>query len=148
MKMEIVQLFENEQIDRKATRKKIEGMLETVRIYGQIGLVRRQTKVISSYDPRYHGATNLLNKVTERSAIYNVDTEERLNKLCKEVKEAIGCLDEDEQEIIRRRYLKRNKEPDGMLCYELNLSERTYRRVKAKAIAKLAYMLGLEVMRS
>ena len=147
MNLESIQLIENEQIDRQATRKKVEGILETVRVYGQIGFVRKQSSVISGYEPRYHGPTNLINKVTERVAVYNVDTEERLTKLCKEVEEAIGCLDDNEQEMIRRRYLKRDKEHDFMLCYKLDMSERTYRRVKAKAMAKLAYMLRLEVMR-
>jgi ArpU family phage transcriptional regulator len=145
IKLESIGLIGFAHIDRQATRKRVEGVLETVRMYGLIGLQRRQSKVVSGYESHSHGGTNQLNK---QVAIYNVDMEERLRNLYGEVEEAIKCLDENEQEMIRRRYLQRDKEFDFMLHHELNLSERTYRRMKARAIAKLAYMLRLEVMRS
>ncbi|MNL84537.1 hypothetical protein D3C87_2125360 [compost metagenome] len=65
--------------------------------------------------------------------------------ICEEVEQALSRLDEQEQGIIRERYLKRDKTFDYLLFHELNLSERTYHRMKARAIEKLAYMLRLEV---
>lgn len=132
--------IEQEQIDRRATRKRVEDVLETVRMHRLIGYVRRERGVISG--------SNQVLKVEEQAAMYQVDTEEQLIGLCAEVEQALLLLDELEQEMISKRYLQRDKLLDFLLFHELNLSERTYRRVKAKAIAKLAYMLRLEVILS
>lgn len=47
--------------------------------------------------------------------------------------------------MIERRYLASETEYDFLLCHELGMSERTYRRFKARVIDKLAFMLSLEV---
>lgn len=130
--------IEQDQIDRRATRKRVEGDLEAVRMYQSIGYVRRENGAISGM--------NKVLRVAEQTALYHASSEEQLVGLCVEVERAISRLDEQEQVIIRRRYLQKDKVFDFLLLHELNLSERTYRRVKAKAIAKLAYMLRLEVM--
>jgi ArpU family phage transcriptional regulator len=132
--------IEQEQIDRRATRKRVEDVLETVRIYRLIGCLRRESGAISDL--------NQVFKVKEQAVVYQADTEEQLVGLCAEVEQALLLLDELEQEMISKRYLQRDKLFDFLLFHELNLSERTYRRVKAKAIAKLAYMLRLEVILS
>ncbi|WP_261302548.1 ArpU family phage packaging/lysis transcriptional regulator [Paenibacillus andongensis] len=132
--------IEQEQIDRRATRKQVEDVLETVRMYRLIGYVRRERGAISG--------SNQVLKVKEQAAVYLSDTEEQLVGLCAEVEQALLLLDELEREMISKRYLQRDKLFDFLLFHELNLSERTYRRVKAKAIAKLAYMLRLEVILS
>ncbi|NQX60432.1 ArpU family phage packaging/lysis transcriptional regulator [Paenibacillus qinlingensis] len=129
--------IEQEQIDRRATRKRVEGVLEAVRKYRTIGCLRRENGSISS--------RNELFKVAEHGAAYPMSSEDHLLGECGEVEQAIYGLDEQEQEIIRERYLKRDKTFDFLLFHELNLSERTYRRIKARAIEKLAYMLRLEV---
>jgi ArpU family phage transcriptional regulator len=138
-------LLQDSAINREATRKKVEGALETARIYNQIGFVRKESRIVSGYEPRYHGSTNAVSKVTEQVAVYNVETEYRLKHLSEQVEQAVQCLDTKEQDIVRRRYLQRESEFDFLLCHELGMSERTYRRVKAKAFSKLAFMLRLEV---
>lgn len=148
MSLKTTQLLDHLEIDRNATRKRVEGVLETARIYRHIGFIRRETKVISGYEPRFHGSTNKIGKVTEQAAVYNADTEEKLRQLSEELEQALLCLESKEQEIIRKRYLQRECDYDFLLCHEVNLSERTYRRVKARAIEKLAYMLRLEVIRA
>lgn len=124
-------------IDRRATRKKVETVLEAVRMYRAMGYLRKENGAILS---RKEGG-----KVAEQAATYQVSSDEQLLGTCGEVEQAISRLDEQEQEIIRERYLKRDKTFDFLLFHELNLSERTYRRMKARAIEKLAYMLRLEV---
>lgn len=138
-------LLEDTAIDREATRKRVEDVLESARIYNQIGFVRKESRVTSGYAPRYHGLTNRVGKVTEQIAVYNVDTEDRLKQLSEQVEQAVQCLESKEQDIIRGRYLQRDSEFDFLLCHELGMSERTYRRIKAKAFSKLAFMLRLEV---
>ncbi|KRE97119.1 hypothetical protein ASG89_30150 [Paenibacillus sp. Soil766] len=129
--------IEQEQIDRRATRKRVESMLEAVRLYRAMGGLRRDNRAISS--------TNELFKVAEEAALYEGGSDEHMRSICDEVEQAMLRLDEQEQGIIRERYLKRDKTFDFLLFHELNLSERTYRRMKARAIEKLAYMLRLEV---
>ncbi|MCR8645560.1 ArpU family transcriptional regulator [Paenibacillus sp. N1-5-1-14] len=133
-------------IDKAATRKRVEEALETVRVYKRIGFVRQEVKTTQSYEARYHGNTNTVNKSTERVAVANVDGEERLREWTSNVERAVQQLDQKERNIIERRYLEEDPDYDFMLCHELNMSERTYRRVKAKAFEKLAYMLRLEVV--
>jgi ArpU family phage transcriptional regulator len=129
--------IEQEQIDRRATRKKVESVLEAVRMYRAMGCLRRENGSVSS--------RNELFKVAEQAGTYPMSSEEHLLGECGEVEQAISRLDEQEQEIIRERYLKKNKTFDFLLFHELNLSERTYYRIKARAIEKLGYMLRLEV---
>jgi len=40
-------------IDRVATQKKLEGVLESVRLYRQFGMMREEMKVTPSYEIRY-----------------------------------------------------------------------------------------------
>jgi ArpU family phage transcriptional regulator len=62
-----------------------------------------------------------------------------------DVERAVGSLPDKQQEIIRLRYLSSlDGEMDFQVCQEVHLSERTYRRVKAKAIVNLALALRLE----
>lgn len=130
--------IEEEQMDKRATRKMVESLLETVRLYQTLGDVRRDSSRPHAY------------KVAEESAAYKVASasEEQAAFLSAEVEQALSRLDEQEQEIIRRRYLQKEKPLDYLLYYELNMSERTYRRVKARAMEKLAYMLRAEVIRT
>ncbi|WP_442601748.1 ArpU family phage packaging/lysis transcriptional regulator [Paenibacillus sp. KN14-4R] len=132
-------------IDKAATRKKVEEALETVRIFKRIGFIRKEVKTTQSYEARYHGDTNTTNKPTERVAVANVDGEERLRIWTENVERAVQQLDSKERDIVELRYLVEDPGLDSILCHELGMSERTYRRVKAKAFEKLAYMLNLEV---
>lgn len=130
--------IEQEQIDRRATRKRVEGVLEALRIYKLLGAVRRENGAILDIK---------LNCIEmENPSVHKTESEDLMIRLHSECEHALSILEIDEQEIIRKRYLQKDKQFDFMLFHELNMSERTYRRVKAKAIAKLAYMLRLEVV--
>ena len=132
--------IEQEQIDRRATRKRVEDVLETVRIYRLMGAVRREREAI--LDMQMNGIE------LGGPIVHKTESEDLMIRLNSECEHALSVLEVDEQEIIRKRYLQKDKQFDFMLFHELNMSERTYRRVKAKAIAKLAYMLRLEVVSS
>ncbi|OAS17166.1 ArpU family phage packaging/lysis transcriptional regulator [Paenibacillus oryzisoli] len=129
--------IEQEQMDRRATRKRVEGVLEVVRMYRAMGSLRRGNRAVASSNER--------DKIAENAALYEGGADEHMRSICDELEQAMSRLDEQEQGIIRERYLKREKTFDFLLFHELNLSERTYRRMKARAIEKLAYMLQLEV---
>lgn len=57
------------------------------------------------------------------------------------IEKAMILLDGDERMVIEKTYF------DGlcavMVCYQLNMSERSYRRIKSRAIEKIALVLNL-----
>jgi ArpU family phage transcriptional regulator len=134
------------EIDRKATQKRVEDALETARMYKQIGFVRREIKNTPSYDPRFHGTTNLTTDQVGDNASWNVDAEERIKEITERVEKAVNRLGKKEKEIITKRYLEEEDAYDYIICSEVGMSKRSYERAKARAFYKLAFMLRLEVM--
>ncbi|MNC65231.1 hypothetical protein D3C75_1155030 [compost metagenome] len=108
--------------------------------------MRRQAALTASPEPRYHGSTNAISRTTENIAVWNTDRELELERQSKLLDLAIGRLKKAEREIVQRRYLEHEDEYDSILCGELGMSERKYRRVKSRAIYILACALGLEVL--
>ncbi|MEC0228055.1 ArpU family phage packaging/lysis transcriptional regulator [Paenibacillus alba] len=127
----------NTHIDQKTTRKRVERVLELVRMFRSIGGMRRERDVVMG------SQSDLI--TAEMPGLYEADPEAYIASVSAEVEEAVSRLELQEQELIRKRYLQKDKKFDFLLFHELNVSERTYRRIKAKAMSKLAYMLRLEV---
>lgn len=133
-------------LDQDATRQRVEEALETARIYKHFGLFRREVGMTPNYEPRFHGATNQISKPTENVASWNVDTEERMRETYEAIERAVKRLPPKQREIINKKYLDEPEEVyDFNVCQEVHLSERTYRRVKTKALFNLAFALRLEV---
>lgn len=133
------------EINREETRRKVESELERARIYKQVGFVRKETAVTPSYEPRFHGATNVTSNQVENTAIYNVDTENRLKQAYDRVNIAMRGLKRMERDIINMRYLDDEDVLDFNVYNELALSERSYYRRKSRALYKLAFAMNLEV---
>lgn len=133
-------------VDRVATRRRVEDELERVRLYRKIGIIRREVSTTVRYEARMHGPTNKVGKVTENTAVWNVDREADLERRSMLLDKALSCLGEMERELIARRYLESEDMFDYLICGELGISERKYRRVKAAALYKLALALNLEVL--
>ncbi|KGE17587.1 ArpU family phage packaging/lysis transcriptional regulator [Paenibacillus wynnii] len=146
-KLAIQLAFDILPIDEIETRRRVEEHLETIRVYRQIGFVRRQAALTASPEPRYHGSTNAISRTTENIAIWNTDRAAELEQQSKLLDLAMGRLKKAEREIIQLRYLDYEDEYDSILCGELGMSERKYRRVKSRAIYILACALGIEVYR-
>ncbi|SFF22829.1 phage transcriptional activator, RinA family/phage transcriptional regulator, ArpU family [Paenibacillus algorifonticola] len=132
------------EIDREATREAVEQRLESARLFAQLGFIRRETKMTSSPEPRFHGATNVTSSPVEDTATYNVDTEQRLEKECEQVQQVISRLGKLERQLIQKRYMEDGETFDYNVYSELHLSERKYYRIKSNAIYKLAFALRLE----
>lgn len=133
-------------INRAATRKMVEKYLSIASLYKRAGVVRREMKMTSSYEPRLHGFTNQAGKPVEEIALHNVEKEAYMKTVYDNVMKAIAHLGDIERELIESCYLSPHAaKPDYLLCYDLNVSERTFRRIKARAIMELAFMLGIEV---
>ncbi|PFW91293.1 ArpU family transcriptional regulator [Bacillus pseudomycoides] len=140
-------------IDRTATQENLEGVLESVRIYRQFGMIRKEMKVTPSYEVRYHGPTRDAGKPLEDVAIVNLQQSEReewLEKMSFHIDQALnrfgnGMVGKNQRTIIIKRYLEDEAVCDYMVYNEIGMSERTYRRVKSRAFYKLAFALRLEV---
>lgn len=140
-------------IDRTATQEKLEGVLESVRIYRQFGMIRKEMKVTPSYKVREHGPTHAVGKPLEDVAIANIQQSEReewlelisfridqfLNRL------GNGSAGRIQRDIISKRYLEEEDVCDYMIYNEIGMAERTYRRWKSRAFYNLAFALRLEV---
>jgi ArpU family phage transcriptional regulator len=142
---QVEQFVFQKEIDKEATRRRVEQYLETARIYRQIGFVRREMKVTATLEPRYHAKTNAVGKPAEKTAVWNVDNEARIRDIEERVEHAVARLGSLEKQIIEKRYLGDEDVFDYDVYTELHLSERKYYRLKSKALFKLAYMLHLEV---
>lgn len=140
-------------IDRTATQEKLEGVLESVRIYRQFGMIRKEMKVTPSYEVREHGPTHTVGKPLEDVVIANLQQSEReewlelisfridqfLNRL------GNGSAGRIQRDIISKRYLEEEDVCDYMIYNEIGMAERTYRRWKSRAFYNLAFALRLEV---
>lgn len=140
--------FELPEIDRKAMREAVEEALNTARFYKQVGYEPKETKITPSYEPRFHGPTNVTTSTTESSAIDNVDIPEMRRQHVAKVEWALSRLKKVEREIIIRRYLDQESAFDYKVAEELFLSQRTYDRHKARAIYTLGFALKLERYKS
>ncbi|MDM5155864.1 ArpU family phage packaging/lysis transcriptional regulator [Bacillus sp. DX1.1] len=135
-------------IDRAATQERLEGVLESVRIYRQFGMIRKEMKVTPSYEIREHGPTHAVGKPLEDVALANVQQskrEEWLEKMSFRIDQAVSRLSKNQRDIIVKRYLEDEEVFDYMVYNKIGMSERTYRRNKSRAFYKLAFALRLEV---
>ncbi|PHG57560.1 ArpU family phage packaging/lysis transcriptional regulator [Bacillus toyonensis] len=140
-------------IDRTATQEKLEGVLESVRIYRQFGMIRKEMKVTPSYEIREHGPTHAVGKPLEDVAIANIKQskrEEWLELISFRIDQFLnrlgnGSAGRIQRDIINKRYLEEEDVCDYMIYNEIGMAERTYRRWKSRAFYNLAFALRLEV---
>jgi ArpU family phage transcriptional regulator len=135
-------------IDEERTAERIEEYLEEIRIYRQIGFVRREIKTTQGYTLREHGSTNVTSDQTADAAIWNVDKESRIKRNSENLDRALRCLRKRQREVIDKRYLdiEAADDYDYQLSIDMGISDRTFRRIKYKALYTLAFMLDLEVL--
>ncbi|PHC36763.1 ArpU family transcriptional regulator [Bacillus toyonensis] len=148
-----IQLSFLPKIDRVTTQKKLEGVLENVRLYRQFGMMREEMKVTPSYEIRYHGPTNDVGKPLEDVAMANIQQSEReewIKKMSFRIDQFLNRLGNSnagriQRDIISKRYLEEEDVCDYMIYNEIGMTERTYRRWKSRAFYNLAFALRLEV---
>ncbi|TVX88356.1 ArpU family phage packaging/lysis transcriptional regulator [Paenibacillus agilis] len=140
--------FDLPDLDKEATRRNVEAVLEKYRMYKQIGYEVKETRLTSTYTVRSHGPTNRVTDQTGDIAADNVDIPEKMRTYCERVEKAAQRLPEKERQIITERYLKE----DGVYDYQVYsftfdppLSEYSYYKLKWKAISKLAISLNVQV---
>ncbi|MFX4366047.1 ArpU family phage packaging/lysis transcriptional regulator, partial [Acinetobacter baumannii] len=82
------------------------------------------------------------------AAIWNVDKESRIKRNSENLDRALRCLRKRQREVIDKRYLdiEAADDYDYQLSIDMGISDRTFRRIKYKALYTLAFMLDLEVL--
>jgi len=149
MSREVFQIaFPNTKIDEQATFERVEHALETASIYKRLGFVRKEIRNTPVYEYRASGHTNEISKPVENAAVFNVDGADWLKRTHDRVMDAVERLKSPHQSIIRTRFLEEPQPVDQNVWEELQLSERTYYRIKREAMSELAYMLRLEVIKT
>lgn len=138
--------FELREIDRDATKARVESRLESCRLFMQLGYHPEiEAKVTPGYSMSPSSQTNAFHSSTESTAQQNVDEEERRRQLVESTLRAIGRLTKQEAEIIKRRYLDEDDALDYLIYSDMNVSQRKYYRIKSRAFYKLALVLRMEV---
>ncbi|MGF7046379.1 ArpU family phage transcriptional regulator [Paenibacillus sp. DS2015] len=149
MDNEVFQIaFPGMTIDEDATFDKLEKELKTAFLYKRLGFNRREAVTTPSYEVNESGTNSArtISKQTENIAIHNIDGEDRSKQTYERVTYAIGRLKHVHQRIITTRFMTEPEPSDLSVWLDLNLSERTYYRIKIEAMSELAYALRLEVV--
>ena len=148
MANEVFQIaFPGMEIDEEQTFKKVEEHLETAALYKRMGYVRREATMTPSYSVKENTGFTGITKQTENIALHNTDGEDRAKRTYDKVMLSVSKLRYLQKEIITKRFLGDPDVIDINVWIELNLSERTYYRLKSEAMAELAYALRLEVIK-
>lgn len=149
MDNEVFQIaFPGMTIDEDATFDKLEKELKTAFLYKRLGFIRREAVTTPSYEVNESGTNSVraVSNQTESIAMHNIDGEERSRRTYDRVTLAISRLKHTHQRIITTRFMTEPEPSDLSVWLDLNLSERTYYRLKREAESELAYALRLEVV--
>ena len=145
--------FELPQLDRKATKSKVEEHLEKYRIFKYLIFEEREMAVTASSTPRYHGPTNQTGDQTASIAIYNVDEQERRRQFCEWTERAVKRLPAMERFLIEQRYMAQESEYISdytVYCHKFQppISAPTYDKIRWKAFYRLALNLNIAVVKN
>lgn len=132
-------------IDGKATQAKIENVLRQYRTY----MLTTPEDLLPTITPKYTlempANTGSVNSKTENAAIRNVELYQKAEKFFKKFNRGFYRLSYKEREIIVKAFLEEEPAFNYQIANELNVSERTYYRMKAQALYKLALALRVVV---
>ncbi|MEK4218819.1 MULTISPECIES: ArpU family phage packaging/lysis transcriptional regulator [unclassified Bacillus (in: firmicutes)] len=128
------------QIDEEATKSKAEKLLNQYRLY----LLQVPDDFLPKVTPTYSivppSITNEVHSSTEDAALKRLDWEIQRDKFLKRIQKAVNRLSQRERQIIVMLYMKREEMYDYEVYAEMGLSQRSYYRVKAKALYRLALL--------
>lgn len=132
-----------EEIDRKATKDRVESELERYRQYLLTEELDKLPKVTANYSLIAPTNTNRFHSSTEDTAIDNVDYQIKRRKFMYRVVRAVNRLSYKERAIIILRYMNNEQMFDYEVYNQLHMAERTYHRYKSKALYNLALALNV-----
>jgi ArpU family phage transcriptional regulator len=142
--------FELPELDRKATKRKVEEHLEKYRLFKYLTFEERESSITASSTPRYHGATNQTSDQTGSIAIHNVDEQEKRKQFCLRTERAVKHLPPMERFLIEARYMSEDSEyitDLAVYCHRFKppISHVTYDKIRWKAFYRLALNLNIAV---
>ena len=132
-------------IDGKATQQAIEKVLRQYRTYQ----LTTPEDLLPTITPKYtlempsFGGT--VNSKVENAAIKNVEHYKQAEKFFERFNRGFYKLTRKERQIIIKAFLEEVPMFNYQIASELNVSERTFYRMKAQALYKLALALRVEV---
>ncbi|ASB93408.1 putative phage-related protein [Bacillus subtilis subsp. subtilis] len=133
------------QIDEEATKLKAEKLLDQYRLY----LLQVPDDFLPKVTPTYSivppSITNEFHSSTEDVVLKRLDWEVQRDKFLKRIQRAVNRLSQRERQIIVMLYMQSEEMYDYEVYAEMGLSQRSYYRVKAKALYRLAFALREEV---
>ncbi|MCY7832307.1 ArpU family transcriptional regulator [Bacillus spizizenii] len=133
------------QIDEEATKLKAEKLLEQYQLY----LLQVPDDFLPKVTPTYSivppSLTNEFHSSTEDAALKRLDWEIQRDKFLKRIQRAVNRLSQRERQVIVMLYMQPEEMYDYEVYAEMDLSQRSYYRVKAKALYRLAFALREEV---
>jgi ArpU family phage transcriptional regulator len=137
--------FQLPEIDRDATKKRVEAALEKYRFYLLTVPEERLPKVTATYSLVPPAHSNAFHSSTETAVIDKVDFEQERDEYMKWIRRGVNRLSQRERELIIKRYLSDEEMYDYELYNEMGMSESKYYRLKARTFYKLAFILRIEV---
>ncbi|MGM0950038.1 MAG: ArpU family phage packaging/lysis transcriptional regulator [Bacillota bacterium] len=133
------------QIDEEATKLKAEKLLDQYRLY----LLQVSDDFLPKVTPTYSivppSITNEFHSSTEEAALKRLDWDIQRDKFLKWIQRAVNRLSQKERQIIVMLYMQQDDKYDYEVYGDMGLSQRSYYRVKAKALYRLAFALRVEV---
>lgn len=132
-------------IDVKQTQEAIDKQLRQYRTYQLTAPEDLLPKITPNYTLEMPVFTGLVNSKTENAAIENVEFEQKAQRFFSKFNRALHRLTKKEREIIVKACLEEYPKFNYEIANELHLSERTFYRIKSKALYTLSLALNVVV---
>jgi ArpU family phage transcriptional regulator len=134
------------ELDRKATQKSVEGILERYRLYKYLTFEEREASITASYEAREGGRPNTISDQTANIAVYNVDEQDKRRQYCERIERAVNRLPRMERFLIQERYMSEDAEYITDLNiynfkFQPPINKDTYAKIRWRAFYKLAFRL-------
>lgn len=132
-------------IDRSATQKAVEKVFRQYRTYMLTTTEDLMPKLTTKYTLEMPNFSNVKSSKTENAAINLASFSEEYEKFMNWFNKGFNRLNKIERQIITLSNLEENPLHNYEIYVKLNLSERTFYRIKSNALYKLALFLGVIV---
>lgn len=132
-------------IDRSATQKAVEKVFRQYRTYMLTTTEDLMPKLTTKYTLEMPNFSNVKSSKTENAAINLASFSEEYEKFMNWFNKGFNRLNKIERQIITLSNLEENPLHNYEIYAKLNLSERTFYRMKSNALYKLALFLGVIV---
>lgn len=137
-------VFEVAEINHFKTRERVEEYIDTALAMRDTDSIRRETAMTPNYAVRDYSSNAQTGKPVEDAAIANVEADSKRQHWIL-LQRALMVLRPEERRLIELRYLGEDTLYDYQVYNQMGVSDRTYKRLKKRAIKRLAIQLNIEV---